>query len=649
MSNSNSSNVPLVDPARSYVLVSYLPDEMIRYELETQGLRSDRSLGKRRAQLANLFRNNLYCLHKQPVAMGYQEDINQCESYVDQWAEGVQNSIHLPGLSESYIIKHEFLERRTLAIQVPSLDAAASSQLLNLKAEISKILLSLKFRSMIANVTLAATAASSQRERLENWSMEDSASHDGTSHHPSPIIPPRDEQMRNSTQRIRFSNTPALPIIPHQTALCDETLRLFNDSYDRYARESAYPRRSSCMLTSEELVEDPLPHSIQRPSVTRPITTRREPSVPETHVQNSDPYNSQLPRLPPNPSLPPTSSKRAQIWKWGLKFTGDKDGLSVVEFLQRVRELAQGRGASPQELLESASDLFGGSALKWYRAGIASRQFTTWAQVEDQLLTDYEAYDYADNLLEYIKNRLQRPSERIVSYFAVMEDLFLKLNRPISEDFKMKIIRRNLRAEYIKGIGFTQFLSVNDLKDGCKVLESDFRRIMSRNILSSSHREPDSGQKNVRFSERIASIEDLSGPDFSRYERTYDAPHESLFKTRKTVSELNSFRNRSPSPYRSSSLDRSFDRRMQALAVREEPNRLFIPVPNPSRDNSNAPRCLPEPPNHKSYYAPVRAEYRPPSSQRDAHPHPTSVPQGNDSGRSAERTPTNPRIMKRPY
>lgn len=93
-----------------------------------------------------------------------------------------------------------------------------------------------------------------------------------------------------------------------------------------------------------------------------------------------------------------------------------------------------------------------------------------------QLIIDFETLDYGDNLLEYIKGRIQKPSERIVIYFAVMEDLFLKLNREVQESLKVSIIRRNLRPEYLRGLGYARCESVRDLKTRCKLIEADLLR-----------------------------------------------------------------------------------------------------------------------------------------------------------------------------
>lgn len=60
------------------------------------------------------------------------------------------------------------------------------------------------------------------------------------------------------------------------------------------------------------------------------------------------------------------------VERWGLKFNGET---SVVAFLERVQELSIARHVSPQELWESALDLFEGTALIWFR-GIRKHHYS---------------------------------------------------------------------------------------------------------------------------------------------------------------------------------------------------------------------------------------------------------------------------------
>lgn len=98
--------------------------------------------------------------------------------------------------------------------------------------------------------------------------------------------------------------------------------------------------------------------------VTPIVTPPDHTTIPEPQIFNSTRTTS-------------TSSSRAQpVSKWQLKFSGDPRGMSVHSFLERVGELRVARGVSPQQLFESAIDLFDGKALLWYRSN--RQRFSDW-------------------------------------------------------------------------------------------------------------------------------------------------------------------------------------------------------------------------------------------------------------------------------
>lgn len=79
-----------------------------------------------------------------------------------------------------------------------------------------------------------------------------------------------------------------------------------------------------------------------------------------------------------------------------------------------------------------------------------------------------------------------------------MEDLFLRLNRPVPELVKAVTLRRNLKSELIQGLGVTEYFDIYSLKKDCRTLESNFRRINSRQSQFNS-RNNIPYPRNVRF------------------------------------------------------------------------------------------------------------------------------------------------------
>jgi hypothetical protein len=157
------------------------------------------------------------------------------------------------------------------------------------------------------------------------------------------------------------------------------------------------------------------------------------------------------------------------VWKWNLKFSGEEN---VAEFITQVREYMQSRRVSERELLESASELFTGNALKWYRQVTFSHNLHSWEELVERLLIDFQGHDYNDELLDTIKNRKQQEHESIVIYVAIMEDMFLRLNNLPSERERIRILRKNLLPYYIHQTSLLSFNTVEEFKSRCKLLEA---------------------------------------------------------------------------------------------------------------------------------------------------------------------------------
>lgn len=61
-------------------------------------------------------------------------------------------------------------------------------------------------------------------------------------------------------------------------------------------------------------------------------------------------------------------TKSVRVFQRGSKFSGNRKGLSVQAFLQKVNELYEARGVTKGKVLRSDTDLFEVKALIWYRA-----------------------------------------------------------------------------------------------------------------------------------------------------------------------------------------------------------------------------------------------------------------------------------------
>lgn len=156
-----------------------------------------------------------------------------------------------------------------------------------------------------------------------------------------------------------------------------------------------------------------------------------------------------------------TELRPVPVVKWDLRFSGEKKDLSVGAFLERVDELCNARHFSKDWLLDSAIDLFTGKALIWFRA--IRNSVNSWSALAQKLREEFQPHDYDFQLWEEIKRRTQGKDESLGYYVAVMENLFRRLNEPVSEATKLAVLLRNLAPFYNERLGLTEVESVEHL------------------------------------------------------------------------------------------------------------------------------------------------------------------------------------------
>lgn len=136
------------------------------------------------------------------------------------------------------------------------------------------------------------------------------------------------------------------------------------------------------------------------------------------------------------------------------------------------------------------------------------------------------------------------PSERVVFFFARMEELFLqmKIEMP-SESVRVRIIQRNLLPDYVKALSMIKFGTVVALKEACKCLEAGFDCALKN--MSQHQNDPTSVNKSVRFSDRS-----ISPAHYQRYSRYDNYRQRNWSNDRSSSNERQNFnQNNKPSFY----------------------------------------------------------------------------------------------------
>lgn len=157
------------------------------------------------------------------------------------------------------------------------------------------------------------------------------------------------------------------------------------------------------------------------------------------------------------------------VLKWGLKFSGEKNDLTVNSFIERVEELCLARNVSHVQLFNSAIDLFTGKCLYWFR--LVRKSIKSWKELKVKLREEFLPFDYEDRLLAEIHRRTQGKDESIGLYLSIMDSMFSRLAIPPSASFRLNVLMRNLAPFYQEKLSLVDVSSESELLQICKKIE----------------------------------------------------------------------------------------------------------------------------------------------------------------------------------
>lgn len=198
------------------------------------------------------------------------------------------------------------------------------------------------------------------------------------------------------------------------------------------------------------------------------------------------------------------------------------DGKSCVRsFIQKVEEFRMSKNITESKILSSATDIFTGDALHWYRNIRGS--VGSWNEVLTALKEDFDVPDYDYRMASEIRQRTQGDEEKITIYLSIMQGMFSRLSKPLKEDEKLEIILHNIRPSYSNIIAASPNIkSLEDLKLICK----NYERIKVR---SEFFKEPPSVSANTlapEFGYQSSKRKSTTSSLGNFYARQYEGAHQ---------------------------------------------------------------------------------------------------------------------------
>ena len=199
----------------------------------------------------------------------------------------------------------------------------------------------------------------------------------------------------------------------------------------------------------------------------------------QIHNERNNNVNDFRPEVIHQPEREPNrnqdrSRRSIPIYQWRVCFSGDDRGTHLYDFLAQVEVLRRSEQYSENELLASVVHLLSGRARMWYHTSYEN--FQTWSQFVSALKSEFLPPNYDYMLLSDISSRTQKPHETFSEYMMHMQSLFRCLSCPISDRYKLFLVRKNLLPKYAIGVAPLDIINLHELNEACKRIDGALMR-----------------------------------------------------------------------------------------------------------------------------------------------------------------------------
>ena len=166
--------------------------------------------------------------------------------------------------------------------------------------------------------------------------------------------------------------------------------------------------------------------------------------------------------------------KGVPIHQWKISFSGDDRSMHLYDFLSQLEVLKRSENFSEAELLQSIVHLLSGRARLWYYSNYEN--FNTWNEIVVSLKAEFLPPNYDFMLLSDISNRAQKSNESFAEFIMHMNALFRCLSCPVSDQYKLYIVRKNLLPRYAIGVALLDIANLQELTNACRRIDGALNR-----------------------------------------------------------------------------------------------------------------------------------------------------------------------------
>lgn len=219
------------------------------------------------------------------------------------------------------------------------------------------------------------------------------------------------------------------------------------------------------------------------------------------------------------------------IQNWNLQFDGSRNGLSVDEFLYRIKTLTREHlNDNFTYICKNLPLILTGKAKEWYWRYHKSVDSIQWNEFCGALRCQFKDLRSNFDLMEAIRGRKMRPGESFDSFYDDICSIADRLQHSIPEEQLVEILVRNLRPDIRHELLYVPILTIPHLR---KLVQ------MRENLLNEEPYRKYSNQKshfaNNNISNVRKNIAELNSNEFESEDLSNDACVDALNKDPSTV------------------------------------------------------------------------------------------------------------------
>ena len=159
------------------------------------------------------------------------------------------------------------------------------------------------------------------------------------------------------------------------------------------------------------------------------------------------------------------------IDKWQIKYSGAENDMAVDEFVFRAETIARSTNTSLNSLVNGINFLLTGKAATWYWIHIRTFPHQNWQQFKSALLERFSVEETDAEIRMLVENRKQLARESFGDFALAVQQLLVRLRRPVGGEETVEILRRNMSQRLKEALLLHHTRTVDQLHSLCRRFE----------------------------------------------------------------------------------------------------------------------------------------------------------------------------------